>query len=166
MTAGVFLTALTTLPKAALFQAQGCDATAHALNAEVTITSNYNRLGIIFAVDGDRIMGAGAVTLKADHPWVFFGGCLRQADKGRGVGRDEAGRVYFIKETAPGDVVNVQVLRKKKSFFGWSNTSKPRLHIAADAVVEGRILLQQEVELQLDNPAMQAKVVYDINDGR
>ncbi|MEO3677656.1 hypothetical protein [Rheinheimera fenheensis] len=55
---------------------------------------------------------------------------------------------------------------KKKSFFGWSNTSKPRLHIAADAVVEGRILLQQEVELQLDNPAMQAKVVYDINDGR
>lgn len=39
------------------------------------------------------------------------------ADKGRGVGRDEAGRVYFIKETAPGDVVNVQVLRKKKSFF-------------------------------------------------
>ena len=36
------------------------------------------------------------------------------ADKGRGVGRDEAGRVYFIKETAPGDVVNVQVLRKKK----------------------------------------------------
>lgn len=39
------------------------------------------------------------------------------ADKGRGVGRDETGRVYFIKETAPGDVVNVQVLRKKKSFF-------------------------------------------------
>jgi len=39
------------------------------------------------------------------------------ADKGRGVGRDEAGRVYFIKETAPGDVVNVQVLRKKKSYF-------------------------------------------------
>ena len=28
------------------------------------------------------------------------------------------------------------------------------------------ILLQQEVELQLDNPDMHAKVVYDINDGR
>lgn len=55
---------------------------------------------------------------------------------------------------------------KQKSFFGWRNNNKPKLHIAADAVVEGRILLQQEVELQLDNPAMQAKVVYDINDGR
>lgn len=55
---------------------------------------------------------------------------------------------------------------KKKSFFGWRNDSKPTLHIGADAVVEGRIILQQEVELQLDNPQMQAKVVYDINDGR
>ncbi|MBZ9613484.1 hypothetical protein [Rheinheimera maricola] len=55
---------------------------------------------------------------------------------------------------------------KKKSFFGWSNSSKPKLHITADAAVEGRILLQQEVELQLDNPAMQAKVVYDINNGQ
>ena len=36
--------------------------------------------------------------------------------RARGVGRDEAGRVYFIKETAPGDVVNVQVLRKKSYF--------------------------------------------------
>ncbi len=55
---------------------------------------------------------------------------------------------------------------KKKSFFGWRNDSKPSLHIGADVVVEGRILLQQEVELKLDNPAMQDKVVYDINDGR
>ena len=55
---------------------------------------------------------------------------------------------------------------KQKSFFGWRNNSKPKLHIAADAVVEGQILLQQEVELQLDNPAMQAKVIYQINDGR
>lgn len=39
------------------------------------------------------------------------------ADKGRGVGRDAEGRVFFVPETAPGDVVNVQALRKKKSFF-------------------------------------------------
>lgn len=55
---------------------------------------------------------------------------------------------------------------KKKTFFGWTNTNKPTLYIAADAVVEGRIILQQDVELQINNPAMQAKVVYDINDGR
>lgn len=55
---------------------------------------------------------------------------------------------------------------KKKSFFGWRNNSKPTLYIGADAVVEGSIILQQEVELQIDNPAMQAKVVYQINDGR
>lgn len=55
---------------------------------------------------------------------------------------------------------------KKKSFFGWSNNSKPTLYIAADAVVEGSIILQQEVELQIENPAMQAKVITRINDGR
>lgn len=55
---------------------------------------------------------------------------------------------------------------KKKSFFGWSNNNKPTLYIAADAVVEGSIILQQEVELQIENPAMQAKVITRINDGR
>lgn len=55
---------------------------------------------------------------------------------------------------------------KKKSFFGWRNDSKPSLHIGADVIIEGKIVLQQEVELKLDNPAMQDKVVYDINDGR
>ena len=55
---------------------------------------------------------------------------------------------------------------KKNSFFGWSNNSKPTLYIAADAVVEGNIILEQEVELQIENPAMQAKVITRINDGR
>ena len=55
---------------------------------------------------------------------------------------------------------------KRKTFFGWGNDSKPTLHIGADAVVEGRIILQQQVTLQLDNPAMQDKVEYQINDGR
>ena len=59
-----------------------------------------------------------------------------------------------------------QLSVKKKTFFGWTNTNKPTLYIAADAVVEGRIILQQDVELQINNPAMQAKVEYDINDGR
>lgn len=37
------------------------------------------------------------------------------ADKGKGVGRTEDGRVVFVEEVAPGDVVDVLVLRKKKS---------------------------------------------------
>lgn len=48
---------------------------------------------------------------------------------------------------------------KKKTFFGWGNNDKPSLHIAAGAVVEGRIILEQPVELKLANPDMQAKVV-------
>lgn len=64
-----------------------------------------------------------------------------------------------------GDVV-YKPRGKKQAFFGWSNNSKPTLYIGADAVVEGNIILQQEVELQIENPAMQAKVVKQINDGR
>ncbi len=41
------------------------------------------------------------------------------ADKGRCVGRDAEGKVYFVDQTAPGDVVDVLVFRKKKGvFFG------------------------------------------------
>lgn len=39
------------------------------------------------------------------------------AEKGRGVGRDPDGRVFFVENTVPGDIVNVLTLRKKKGFF-------------------------------------------------
>lgn len=55
---------------------------------------------------------------------------------------------------------------KRKMFFGWINNEKPVLRIAANAVVEGNIILQQEVELQLENATLQEKVIYQINDGR
>lgn len=38
------------------------------------------------------------------------------AEKGRGVGRDAGGKVYFIKDTAPGDIVDAQVFRARKGF--------------------------------------------------
>ena len=38
------------------------------------------------------------------------------ADKGGGVGRDAEGRVLFVDQVAPGDVVDVRVVRKKKDF--------------------------------------------------
>jgi 23S rRNA (uracil1939-C5)-methyltransferase len=39
------------------------------------------------------------------------------AEKGRGVGRDATGRVVFVKDTAPGDIVDVRVVKKKKGFM-------------------------------------------------
>ncbi len=39
------------------------------------------------------------------------------ADKGRSVGRDHEGRVFFVEGVVPGDVADVQVLRKKKGYF-------------------------------------------------
>lgn len=39
------------------------------------------------------------------------------ADKGKGVGRDEAGRVVFVERVAPGDVVDVRVVKKKKDYL-------------------------------------------------
>lgn len=69
------------------------------------------------------------------------------------------------KSVVKGDVV-YKPRGKKQAFLGWNNSNKPTLYISADAVVEGKIILQQEVELQIENPAMQAKVVYQIKDGR
>jgi 23S rRNA (uracil1939-C5)-methyltransferase len=39
------------------------------------------------------------------------------ADKGKGVGRDPEGRVLFVENVAPGDVVDVLVRRKKKGYM-------------------------------------------------
>ena len=39
------------------------------------------------------------------------------ADKGRGVGRDAEGRVLFVEHVAPGDVVDVRIVKKKKDFW-------------------------------------------------
>lgn len=39
------------------------------------------------------------------------------ADKGKGVGRDEEGRVVFVERVAPGDLVDVQVVKKKQGYF-------------------------------------------------
>jgi len=38
------------------------------------------------------------------------------AEKGRGVGRDAGGKVYFIRDVAPGDVVDAQVFRQRKGY--------------------------------------------------
>ncbi len=38
------------------------------------------------------------------------------ADKGKAVGRSESGEVFFVAGAVPGDVVDVKVTRKKKSF--------------------------------------------------
>jgi 23S rRNA (uracil1939-C5)-methyltransferase len=39
------------------------------------------------------------------------------ADRGKSVAKDAEGKVYFIDKAVPGDVVDILVLKKKKSFF-------------------------------------------------
>lgn len=39
------------------------------------------------------------------------------ADKGKGVGRTEDGKVLFVDNVVPGDIVDVQVRRKKSSYY-------------------------------------------------
>lgn len=39
------------------------------------------------------------------------------ADRGKSVGRDSEGRVVFVNEVAPGDVVDVLILKKKKGYL-------------------------------------------------
>ena len=39
------------------------------------------------------------------------------ADKGRSVGRDEEGRVCFVENTVPGDVVDVVVMKKRSGYL-------------------------------------------------
>ena len=48
---------------------------------------------------------------------------------------------------------------KKKSFLGWTNDKTPTLEIGANVTVQGNIVLQQDVTLKLENPALQDKVV-------
>ena len=36
---------------------------------------------------------------------------------GMGVAKDDSGAVYFIKETIPGDVVNINEYKKKRDYF-------------------------------------------------
>lgn len=38
------------------------------------------------------------------------------AEKGKGVGRTENGKVIFVEEVAPGDVVDVLITKKKSEF--------------------------------------------------
>lgn len=39
------------------------------------------------------------------------------ADRGKSVAKDAEGKVYFVDKAVPGDVVDILVLKKKKSFF-------------------------------------------------
>ncbi|MCR9286575.1 23S rRNA (uracil(1939)-C(5))-methyltransferase RlmD [Saprospiraceae bacterium] len=49
------------------------------------------------------------------------------ADKGKGVGRDEEGRVIFVERVVPGDVVDVRIVKKKKGFFNGFPTNFKKL---------------------------------------
>jgi 23S rRNA (uracil1939-C5)-methyltransferase len=54
------------------------------------------------------------------------------ADKGKSIGRDAEGRVIFVENAAPGDVVDVLVYKKKKGFM--IGTPQAFLHYSKDRV--------------------------------
>lgn len=55
-----------------------------------------------------------------------------------------------------GDIVFKENRKKSVLSFG---DKKPVLYIAADAVVDGQIILEQPVTLKLENPTMKAKII-------
>ena len=57
-----------------------------------------------------------------------------------------------------GDVV-YKARTKSKSWFSGAESTKPTLYIDKNTIIEGKIILEQSVDLQIDNPAMHAKVV-------
>lgn len=65
-----------------------------------------------------RTFAVRNITMKRHKPLPQVNGLqiTGLAEKGRGVARDAEGRVYFIQDAVPGDVVDVQVVRKKKSY--------------------------------------------------
>ncbi len=79
-------------------------------------------LGVLFGVDSKIFASKIKNTMgrrKKRKPLISHVTITGIADKGRGVGRDEEGRVLFVDEVVPGDIVNVQTTRKKKgTWFG------------------------------------------------
>lgn len=61
-----------------------------------------------------------------------------------------------------GDIVFAE-RKKSRSWFGKDQDEKnqPKLYISADSVVEGKIILRQPVQLQLENTTLAAKVVIE-----
>lgn len=61
-----------------------------------------------------------------------------------------------------GDIVFAE-RKKSRSWFGKDQDEKnqPKLYISADSVVEGKIILRQPVQLQLENTSLAARVVKE-----
>lgn len=55
--------------------------------------------------------------MKRKQKMVYDVPVVDVADRGKSVAKDAEGKVYFIAKAVPGDVVDILVLKKKKSFF-------------------------------------------------
>ncbi|KKO44330.1 hypothetical protein WG68_16005 [Arsukibacterium ikkense] len=130
---------------------------AETVNGGIAAGRNLQVSGGLVTVNGEvkladnAVIGGGVATVNGNIS-------LRSAQVAQDISTVNGDITLAGTTVVKGDVV-FKKRGKKKSFFGWGNNKKPTLHIAADAVVEGRIILEQEVKLKLENPAMQAKVV-------
>tara|TARA_R110002126_G_scaffold54341_2_gene147135 strand:- start:187 stop:852 length:666 start_codon:yes stop_codon:yes gene_type:complete len=130
---------------------------AETVNGAIAAGRNFMVNDSLSTVNGAIKLGDNAV-IAGDVSTVNGDITLNSAQLAQDISTVNGDITLAGNTVVKGDVI-FKKAGKKKSFFGWSNHSQPSLHIAADAVVEGQIILEQPVELKLDNPAMQAKVV-------
>ncbi|MAD73523.1 MAG: hypothetical protein CML20_01740 [Rheinheimera sp.] len=130
---------------------------AETVNGSIEAGRNFTVNQSLSTVNGAIKLGDNAV-VAGDVSTVNGDITLQSAQLAQNISTVNGDITLAGNTVVKGDVV-FKKAGKKKSFFGWNNNNKPSLHIAADAVVEGQIILEQPVELKLANPAMQAKVV-------
>lgn len=130
---------------------------AETVNGSIAAGRNFKVVSSLSTVNGD-IDAADNAQVGGDISTVNGDITLNSAEVEQNISTVNGDIKLTGNTVVKGDVV-FKKRGKKKSFFGWSNDNKPSLHIAADAVVEGQIILEQPVDLDLANPDMQAKVV-------
>lgn len=137
---------------------------ASTVNGSVSADANLKVQRDLTTVNGKIYPGSNAVI--GGHVETVNGDIrLENSEVGKDVTTVNGDITLDGNSVVKGDIV-YKPRGKRKGFFSWGNNEKPVLRIAANAVVEGKIVLQQEVELQLENAALQDKVIYQINDGR
>jgi DUF4097 and DUF4098 domain-containing protein YvlB len=130
---------------------------AETVNGAIEVGRNFTASGNLSTVNG-KILAKDNARIAGDVMTVNGDISFGNAQLAQNISTVNGDITLAGNTVVKGDVV-FKKRGKAKSFFGWKNDKQPSLHIAADAVVEGQIILEQPVQLALANPAMQAKVI-------
>jgi DUF4097 and DUF4098 domain-containing protein YvlB len=132
---------------------------AQTVNGDIQSGHNLKVTGSVETVNGDiKVVKGGLINGNI----ITVNGDITL--KGVEVGLDVTtsnGDINLSQSThIKGDIV---FRRQEKSFFK-SRDPKPVLYIAADVQLDGQIILERDVQLKLDNPQLQGKVVRRFGD--